>query len=498
MATYLTETVYRFCTRDLYSFFLQNKPAYLWIARHWVEGAHETELINLVTFRAVFTHYLKRGRVPGSINNLVNYIRHNPDNVAEFERTELIEDDLRDLATYEPDDSLDDQSLFDNLLAEARKRFIVNQCRVAASIATGAQQTPDKLKDTGPSAAQTWLRGEFAKDFKAEAPAVAGLLHENIPTVLQNLEDKLKPESGDGRFPLGLSHIDRCVTVGKNNLRFIGIVGMSGDGKTTLTNYICYNWLRQGAHVLYCSTEHSPEEIWEFMAFLHQSHPDYPFTLPSIADWDNRLVTPEDQHNMNKILVDIQDRKNLPGLLDCQQFRDLDSIVDYLNQNHKRNKYDCLIIDYLGRLTVPGDPRFAIQATTKMVHDVQGLAQEFDGHKGLIILTPIQVNREGNKAAKRAEEGEARYDLNAIRETSAYQHDLDLALTVWSDEDMKCGDQIEIQQIKQRKGRRAPIVKMTIDTASGSFSYVGAQQEAKADWDRTPDNVGFSYEEIGI
>jgi len=43
---------------------------------------------------------------------------------------------------------------------------------------------------------------------------------------------------------------------------------MSGDGKTTLTNYICYNWLRQGAHILYCSTEHSPQEIWEFMAFL--------------------------------------------------------------------------------------------------------------------------------------------------------------------------------------------------------------------------------------
>lgn len=498
MPTYLTETVYRLCTRDLYSFFLQNKPAYLWIAANWVEDIHDTELINRSTYRACIFHMQKRGRCPSSVDGLLNYVRHNPDGIQEFQQTIAIDEELEELKTFESDLTLDDNLLFDNLVSDARKRWTIQNFQVAALVASGTCKTPDKLKETGPSAAITWLRGELSKDFRAEAPAVAGILHENIPTVLQNLEGKLKPESGDGRFPLGLSHIDRCVTVGKNNLRFIGVVGMSGDGKTTLTNYICYNWLRQGAHVLYCSTEHSPEEIWEFMAFLHQSHPDYPFTLPSIADWDNRSVTQEDQNNMIKILVDIQDRKNLPGLLDVQQFRDLDSIVDYLNQNHKRNKYDCLIIDYLGRLTVPGDPRFAVQATTKMVHDVQGLAQEFDGHKGLVILTPIQVNREGNKAAKRAEEGEARYDLNAIRETSAYQHDLDLALTVWSDEDMKCGDQIEIQQIKQRKGRRAPIVKMTIDTASGSFSYVGAQPEAKANWDKTPDCVGFSYDEIGI
>ena len=105
----------------------------------------------------------------------------------------------------------------------------------------------------------------------------------------------------------------------------------------------------------------------------------------------------DDLSNMSRILTDIQTRRNLPGLLDCQQFRDWDSIVDHLNQNHKANKYDILIVDYLGRLDVPGDPRFRNDAMKKLVHDAQGLTRSFDGNKGLIVLTPIQVNREGNK-----------------------------------------------------------------------------------------------------
>jgi GTPase SAR1 family protein len=330
---------------------------------------------------------------------------------------------------------------------------------------------------------------------------VAGILHENTGNIRQGMIERLAANNGD-RFPIGLPHIDNCVTVGKQNLRFLAVLGMSGDGKTTLTNFICYNWLTQGAHILYCSTEHSPTEIWEFMAFLHQTHPDYDdFTLPSLNDWDGEknIVTSTDLANMSRVLTDIQNRKNLPGLLDCQQFRDWDSIVDYLNQNYKANKYDILIVDYLGRLDTPGDPRYRDQAMKKLVHDVQGLTRSFDGNKGLIVLTPIQVNREGNKKAQKAEEGEARYDLNAISTVSEYQHDLDLCLSVWSNDDMKMGDQIEIQQIKQRRGRRAPTVKMTLDTTSGCFKYLDSETKQIESKLLTSESIGgFSGEEIGI
>jgi len=58
MPTYLSEMLYRLCTKDLYSFFLQNKPGFLWIAKHWIDGDSD-ETVNRSTLQAVILHYQK-------------------------------------------------------------------------------------------------------------------------------------------------------------------------------------------------------------------------------------------------------------------------------------------------------------------------------------------------------------------------------------------------------------------------------------------------------
>lgn len=126
----------------------------------------------------------------------------------------------------------------------------------------------------------------------------------------------------------------------------------------------------------------------------------------------------EDHRHMLTLLKDIKTRRNLPGLLDCQQMYDWETIKDYLTVNHRRNKYDILVVDYIGRLEVPGDAKYRDKAVGAMITDAQRLTREFDENKGIVILTPIQVNREGNKRAKAAEEGAPRYDLNAIAQNS--------------------------------------------------------------------------------
>jgi RecA/RadA recombinase len=483
----------------MYSHYLQNKLAYTWIVNHWVK---DEETITQQTFRALLDYMDRRGKSPASIEALIQYIMHNPDNDKRYEKTNKLEEELRELKKYDPAPEWDTDVLFADLLNAARKEWMLSRLKLAHMITIGSWSPDKKAETTGVGAAEEWLRAELTKDFRPEAPVIAGLLQDNTAAIRNDIDAKMVSLETSGKYPLGFWHIDNLLTIGRQNLRFLGIVGMSGDGKTTITNAIVYNWLCAGAHILYVSTEHSPTEIWESMAWLHQDHPDYGFRLPALQQWEDGLnkgtATMDDRRNLLQVLKDIQTRRNIPGLLDVQQYFNWDAIKDYLTVNHKTHKYDILVIDYLGRMEVPGDQKYRDKAVGAIITNAQKLSREWDDNRGLVILTPIQVNREGNKRAKGAEEGEARYDLNAIGQFSEYQHHLDLALSVYSDEEMKCNNQCEIQVIKKRKGMQPLPMTMTIDPNSGAFLYGDCQREveAKKPYNRTAEEMGVTTEDL--
>ena len=59
------------------------------------------------------------------------------------------------------------------------------------------------------------------------------------------------------------------------------------------------------------------------------------------------------------------------------------------------------------------------------------------------------------------------YDLNSISNFSEYQHDMDYIFSVWSDDDMKDRNELEMQTIKVRKGKKPPLALLKIDANSG-------------------------------
>jgi len=408
--------------------------------------------------------------------------------------------DLNDIDEARRKSITDVNVLIDRVVKEARIQFFLFAADyVAGIVVAGPTKKVGKFKDpSGCDDAKAVFYKLMARDLKSEASAPAGILHEHADYVAGALDEKVQPQDTSGRIKIGFPHVDNNIIIGKKNLRFVGILGMSGDGKTTILNTIVYNILCGGHNVLYVSLEHDPEEIWEFMAFLHSSHEDYDFQLPPLTDWElasdpesGKKVTQQDQINMSRILIDIRDRRNLPGLLDVQQFRDWESIVAHLETNHKENRYDVLVIDYIARLDVAGDSRFREQEIKSTIHKAQSLTRSFDENRGLVLISPMQVNRQGNKAANAAEESGTRYDLNSISNFSEYQHDMDYIFSVWSDGDMKDRNELEMQTIKVRKGKKPPLALLKIDANSGYVCTFngpsGSDTAAQTDEDDLPD-----------
>jgi hypothetical protein len=150
---------------------------------------------------------------------------------------------------------------------------------------------------------------------------------------------------------------------------------------------------------------------------------------------------------MGAVIEDIKRRASVPGLIDVQRFFTLDDIINYYEANKAQHRYTVVVIDYIGRLNVD----FGQYQKEKEVRDqlarraVAWCAQE----NAFVLMSPSQVNRESHKAQKKNTKGGG-YDLDALFNASALQHDVDLVMSVFSDADLKKAGEIQVKCLKWR------------------------------------------------
>lgn len=443
--------------------------------------------------------YDKHGKLPPDKTAVKEFAQHEKDlGVTEAWQTTMVEalKELNQIEEVRLKQCKTADVLIDQVVEQAKTEHIKFIAQRMVDIAvSGPSQIDDKGKKknpNGPNDAKLFAFKELANDVEKGSEVAAGLFHENADKVAISLDNRLREETLEGRMKTGFSHVDQSIVIGRQALRYIGIAGMSGDGKTTVLNTMVYNFLKHGHNGLYLSFEHTPTEIWEFLTFIHTSHPDYAgYIPPSLNEWDlakdpesGFKVTDEDIAHMGIVLNDIKTQKNLPGLLDVQdasKISTFDGFVAHLETFNEQYNYDFAVIDYLARLDVGGDARFREKEISNTIHKGQFLTRSFDNGRGLVLVTPMQVNREANKGARKEAEKNSEkdnagamkstfYDINAIANFSEYQHDMDYIFSVFSDENMKNDFQMMMETLKVRKGKRPPSKMMQVNKKSGLVS----------------------------
>ncbi len=498
---YLSELTRRLCTQDLYPFVLQNKKKLAWTIQYakWLDfKPGSDEVVTSSTLRAVWTYIEKFGSLPTSPADVKGYVIKNPHNIKEFARGEDDKDNtvgileqLDLLETWKPTpaslETIDSLPLLEFAFSEVRNNWHELLYAKAGKVTIGAEPHTywvgrEKKEEKGPGAAMRFLRLKWLQDYAEEAPPQDGMLHENMQAVREGFASLMDEQSTASRMPIGIEHIDRNIVISKQtDMKFVGIVGQSGDGKTTLANYMVYNWLSQGFNGLYASTEHSAKHIWDAMTYLHSSHLDYSgLVLPGTKAWEARQVTPEDIRHMQTICQDIETRRNLPGLLEVKEFRpfDWDTIEDWAKIYHDKNHYDFIMLDYITRFEITEDPKWIDQEIKRIIHRIQRFTRNFDDGRGMVVVSPIQITKESYKEAMKGEfkEGVGHYTIDSIRTFSELKDDCDLLLTVWSDQEMKdeARSEVEVGCVKKRIGSQPPARIMKLSPNTGAFANKGA------------------------
>jgi KaiC/GvpD/RAD55 family RecA-like ATPase len=317
--------------------------------------------------------------------------------------------------------------------------------------------------------AERYIRNKFANNpFKDNGGDKGGVYQDNTGSVTRRLLEVYATPDGGGLLT-GFPSVDDNVVIGTGfqHLRFIGIAGQAKRGKTMTLLTIAYNLAKAGKNVLYNSLEHSYEDTWALMAFLHGSYfsDQGRFTIPPLRSWTQRKATKVDFDNLAIIQEDAQKRIGLPGAIDACQYNRWDDIVARVESNYKTIPYDVVIVDYIEGLEDAQSKYRQDDEYIKLMKRAQRFTREFNGGKGMVVMTPLTINKEGAKQADGVdpETPEIPFGITAVRGASQVAYDMDLILGVHSTPDEKDKNTLRMWGIAMRHGVEPPLTMLRVD-----------------------------------
>jgi len=255
-------------------------------------------------------------------------------------------------------------------------------------------------------------------------------------------------------------------------------MGFMNDGKTTVLLTILYNMAAAGRSVILFSKEHGAMESAMYFAFIHSHAAQYRkngIQLPSYKEFEEGHCTKEQGEQLKEIWRDMQSNKhNFKGRIEIQPLTDWDTMTNHLKSNHARNKYDVCGMDYLTRTDFPaGNPRFHDNDVKVLIGTAQRFTRDFDEGRGIVLVTPIQINRSGFTAAKKKKEGERKHDVTSVGNFSEFYWDMDVLISLYSDDAMRLKRQVLVEVQKVRKSSARPSATLYIDPRSEKVVDLG-------------------------
>lgn len=282
--------------------------------------------------------------------------------------------------------------------------------------------------------------------------------------VLESYNKKIKdPKSNMGLFTF-LNNIDdayRGTKLGELDI----IAAFVGQGKTTFAANLAYNGVMQGMNGMFVAMEMGFQEMRDLFYVLHTCFPEWydhhkykhlagkisfeKVCYGELSDLEHEFFsTASDDFSIRNdfgelILYQPSDALT-PSKLETE-------LYDRSAELKERGKtLDFVIVDYVGLMVADKNERYGDHNVDMngIIKRLKNLSINFQEGRGLRVVTPFQVNREGWKEAQK---NEGVYKLTALSGANEAERAPDHIYSLYMTDDMKKSGIMKITCLKSRK-----------------------------------------------
>jgi len=244
------------------------------------------------------------------------------------------------------------------------------------------------------------------------------------------------------------------------------IAAFVGQGKSTFSVNLAYQGIAQGMNGMFVSLEMTFSEMRDMINVLHTCNPDWlehPQFKPMVGEISYSKVrygelNPEEEAFFNTSTGDFGDRNDFGDLLIYQPSEPLTpsrfemEMYNYKADLESRGKsLDFVVIDYVGLMVQDKEHRYGDYNTdlNSIIKRLKGLTINFNDGRGMRIITPFQINREGWKEACK---NDGVYKLTSLSSANEAERSSDGVITMFMTEEMKKAGRVKYGCLKHRDG----------------------------------------------
>jgi len=266
--------------------------------------------------------------------------------------------------------------------------------------------------------------------------------------------------------PYGYSFID-SLTGGLAKKSLALQAGFSGHLKSTFMLNACVNEAVRGWNPVIFTSEMPASAVMFILIAIHSGDPKFRGVHDPLSS--SRLIKgtlTKDEEDFY-FIVDEDLAKNPDHgsirVIDSAEFTTFGSIMQRTVREHSKEPVDILWIDYLTRL--PPDTKYrgmsVTDARNESIVEAKRFAMSFDRGDGLVVATPIQLNRE---TYKRVKNQGGTVDSASIASYNAAEREADLISYIWYDDEERMTKEPRVGVVKSRWGSEVRVpVSLFID-----------------------------------